>query len=72
MLRRVELAGNSGQHIHAGVRLALEQDGDVVAVHFDAYGFFEGDRAGLMRGVLEHGGETEELAWAGSATTTSC
>ena len=60
-----------GEHVHAGVRLALDQDEDVVAVHLDADGLFGGDGLGLMGRLLEHGGEAEEIARGGLVTTTS-
>jgi hypothetical protein len=44
------------------VGLAFDQYVDIVAIHFDALGFFEGDGVGLMRGLLQHGREAEELA----------
>jgi hypothetical protein len=61
MLRRVKLAAQHGQHIHARVRLALEQDRNIVAVHFDANRFVERDGIRLMGGLLQHGGEPEKL-----------
>ena len=62
LLRGVELAAQHGQHVHPGVRLALQQHHDVVAVDLDADRFFERDRLGLMRRLIEHGGKAEELA----------
>ena len=47
------------------MRFALDQHGDVMAVGFDAHGFREGDGAGVMRGLFEHGSEAEELAGHG-------
>ncbi len=47
------------------MRLALEQDGDVVAVHLDADRLLESDRTRLMGGLLEHGSEAEELSLRG-------
>ena len=37
----------------------------VVAGDFEADGVFDCCGVGLMRSLLEHGGETEEFAWAG-------
>ena len=45
--------------------LALQQRGDIVAVDFEALTFLHGDGLGLMRGLIEHGGETEELSLGG-------
>ena len=58
----MELAAEHGEHVHAGVRLALQQHRDVVAVDLDAGGFFERERVGLVRRLLEHRREAEKLA----------
>ena len=65
LLAGVELTSEDGEHVHAGEGFALEEDGDVVAVDLDAGGLVDGHGAGLMGGLLEHGGEAEELAVAG-------
>ncbi len=65
LLRGVELAAQHGQHIHPGHRLALQQDRDVVAVHFQADRFFQSDSIGLMRGLLQHRSEAEEFSRGG-------
>src|SRR6266849_6436158 len=54
--------GEHGEHVHAGVGLAFEEDEDVVTVHFNTNGFFLGGGGGLVWSWLEHGGETEELS----------
>src|SRR5438094_8747355 len=58
----MELPAQYSQHIHSRVRLALQQNGDVLAVHLNANRFFDGYGFGLMGCLLEHGGEAEELA----------
>jgi len=40
---------STGEHIHAGERLALEQHGNVVAVDSRHFRFLESHRAGLVR-----------------------
>ena len=65
LLRSVKLPSQDGQHIHAGQRLALKQHSDVVAVHFDADGFFHGGRVGLVRCLFQHGSKPKELAGVG-------
>ncbi len=42
--------------------LALQQDRDIVAVDFDAFAILQRDGLGLMRGLIEHRGETEKLS----------
>ena len=61
-LRSVELASEHGQHIHAGVRLALQENRDILAIHFEANCFLERHGVGLMRGLVQHGGEAEKFA----------
>ena len=63
--RGMKLAAEHRKHVHPGERLALEQDGDVMTIDFDADRFFKRDGAGLMRRLIEHGSETEELAGRG-------
>lgn len=58
----MELTAQHSQHIHARHRFAMQQNGDVVPVHFEADRFFEGQGAGLMRGLLQHGGKAKKLA----------
>jgi hypothetical protein len=58
----VELAGLHGEHVEAGLGFALEQAGDVVAADFEARGVLDGDGGGVVFGLLEHGGESEEVA----------
>ena len=67
----MELASQDAKHFHAGQGLALQENGDVLAVHFDADGLVDGDGVGLVRSLLEHGGEAEKLAVAWLVTTTS-
>ena len=45
--------------------MVCEQDGDVVAIDFDAGGGFEGNGGGEVGDAFEHGGEAEEVAVAG-------
>src|SRR5437899_10321569 len=58
----MELTAQQGQHIHSRERLAFEQNSYVLPAYFEANRFFEGNSAGLVRRLLEHGGETKELA----------
>ena len=58
----MKLTAEHGQHVHAGHGLALQQHRDVVAVDLNADGFLLCDRGGLMRRLLQHRRETEELA----------
>ena len=44
------------------MRLALQKNGDVVAVHFEADTLFQRDGVGLMWGLVEHGSEAKKLA----------
>ena len=44
------------------MRFALQQSGNIVAVHFQANSLFSRNGVGLMRSLLEHGGEAEKLA----------
>ncbi len=48
--------------IHAGVRLSLEQNRDVVAVDFEANGLFQSDGVGLMGRLIQHRRESEKFA----------
>src|SRR5689334_15749612 len=61
-LRGVELFAENGEHVHAGKRLALQKNGDVIARDLQAGGLFESDGVGLMRRLLQHRGETKEFA----------
>jgi hypothetical protein len=51
-----------GKHVHPGMWLALQQDKDVFAIHLYTGGQLAGYGLGLMRRLLQHGGEAEELA----------
>ena len=62
LLRAVILLAEHGEHVHAGLRLALQQHGDIVAVHLEADGLGIGDGVGLVGSLVQHGGEAEELA----------
>ena len=53
------------KHFHARQGLALQENGDVLTVHFDTDGLVDGNGVGLVRSLLEHGGEAEELAVSG-------
>ena len=44
------------------MRLALQQGRDVSPADFQTHGFFDGRRIGLMRRLLQHRRESEELA----------
>src|SRR6266849_3217172 len=61
----MELTAEHREHVHSRERLALDKDGNVMTIDFDADGFFERSGAGLMRRLIEHGSETEELAGRG-------
>ncbi len=43
----------------------MQQHGDIVAADLEAGGLLDGERGGLVRSLLQHGGESEELALAG-------
>ena len=58
----MKLAAQHRQHVHASVGFALEQDVDVAAIDLDADTFLQRRGVGLVRGLLEHGSEAEELA----------
>jgi hypothetical protein len=45
--------------------LALDEDRDVGAIDFHARGIFAGHGGRLVRGLVEHGGETEGIAVRG-------
>src|SRR5438477_188264 len=64
-LRGVELAAKDCHEVQPGVRLAFEQDLDVVAINFDAGGRIESNGLGLMVGPVEHRGKAEEFAGRG-------
>src|SRR3989442_13269456 len=61
----MELAAQHGQHVHASHWLAVEQYRNIIAVYFETHGFLEGNRRGLMRRLLEHGGESDNFASGG-------
>ena len=65
LLGGVELVPEDGQHVHTRHRLALEQGGDVVPTYLQADGVFEGESVGLVRCLLQHGGEAKKIAVAG-------
>jgi hypothetical protein len=65
LLRGVELVPQGGQHVHAGVGLALQQNQNVVAVHFDALGGLKRNRLGLVRALLQHGGKAKKFPGGG-------
>ena len=58
----MKLPSENGEHIHSGVRLTLQKNGNVIAIHFNANGFFGGDGIGLMRGLFEHRREAEKFS----------
>jgi hypothetical protein len=62
LLRRVELAPQSGQQVHSSIRLAVQQDCNVITGHLNARGFLEGDGIRLVKGLLKHGGKSKKLA----------
>ncbi len=62
LLRRVKLAAEDGEHVHAGVGFALDEHTDVAAIDLDADRVFQRGRVGLVRSLLEHGCEAEKLA----------
>ena len=63
LLGGVKLAAQHGQHVHPGMRFALQQVGNIIAVHFQAHRFCKGDGLGLVRRLLQHGSEAKELAF---------
>ena len=71
LLRGVKLAAQHGQHVHPGVRFALQQNGDIVAVHFQAHRFFNGDGLGLMGVWSSMEAKPKNSPSAGWSTTTS-
>ena len=62
LLRVVNLPSEHRQHVHAGVRLLPQQREDVFPVDLEAERVVDRDRVGLVRRLLEHRGEAEELA----------
>src|SRR6266446_6941730 len=62
LLRCVKLFPQHRQHIHARVRLALQQRRDIASAHFQALRFFHGRSVGLMRRLLQHRSEPEKFA----------
>ena len=71
LLRGMKLAAQDGEHVHAGVRLAFEQRGDVVAIDFEAGGFFDGHGVGLVGVCSSMEAKPKNSPWPGSSTTTS-
>jgi hypothetical protein len=61
----VELTPEEREQINDGVGLLLKKGQQIVAVEFDASDVAGGHGLGLMRGLLEHGGQTEVLSRAG-------
>src|ERR1700722_16750419 len=61
-LSGVKLPPQCRQQVHSGLRLALQEDGDVVARHFETGGVLERYGAGMVRTLLEHRRKSEELA----------
>jgi len=61
----VKLAAEHGEHVHAGVGLALKQHLNVVAIDLEASGVFERDRVGLVRRLLKHRSESKEFSGRG-------
>ena len=45
------------------MRLSLQEDQNVIAIHFDTDSLFGSHRLGFMRNLLQHGSEAEEFAW---------
>jgi hypothetical protein len=61
LLCGVDLAGGDGEHVEAGEGFFFEEDGDVVAVDFEAGGGLGRNGGGLVRDAFEHGGEAEDV-----------
>ena len=61
LLGGMKLASQHRQHVHRRVRLALDQHQDVAAIDLDADRLLRRRGFGLMLGLLQHGGEAEEL-----------
>src|SRR5689334_7058834 len=55
LLGGVELTTQDGKHIHSRMRLALQQNGYIVPVHFDTGHFLKGNGIRLMGRLVEHG-----------------
>ena len=62
LLRGMKLAAEHGQHVHPGHWFPLKKNGDVMPVHFQAGGFDQRNGIGLMRCLLQHGGEAKKFA----------
>ena len=58
----MKLPAQHGEHVHSGVRFALQENRDIVAVHLDAVGIFESESVSLVRCLLQHGSKSEELS----------
>src|SRR6266516_1866141 len=61
----MKLTSEYSEHVHSGHRLALQQDGNVMAINFDADSFLLRGRGGLMWSLLEHRCEAEEFSLGG-------
>ena len=58
----MEVPAQHRQQIHPGMRLLLQQHRDVLPLHLNTLRFFQGDGRGLVRRLIQHGSEAEELA----------
>src|SRR5580658_6537061 len=61
----MELTAQCRQQVHARVRLAFQQRLDVVARYLETGALLERDRIGLVRGLFQHGCESEEFTAGG-------
>jgi hypothetical protein len=61
----VKLLAKDGKHVHAGMGLALQKNGDVVAGNFETGGLLEGRRVGLMGSPFKHRSKTKKFAVRG-------
>ena len=56
------MPAENGEHVHSGVRLALQKSCDVITVYLNANSFFGGDGIRLVRSLFEHGREAEKIS----------
>ena len=58
----MKLMAEDAEHVHPGVWLLLEQREDVFSRDLQAHGVVKRAGVGLVRRLLQHRGEPEELA----------
>ena len=62
LLGRMELMPEYRQHVHPRMRLALQENQNVIAIHFDTDSLFGSNRIGFMRNLLQHGSEAKKFS----------